>query len=142
MTTSVVSLLPDDTLAGARAFLVSGVPGARHQAYPLVDKDGILAGIVTRTELLDPARKESEPLRALVRRPPPFLPEGATLRQVVDQMARTGYGIVPVVADGRKVVGIVSRTDVLAAEAQRIDEMEGRRSHAATATAEGGGHHG
>jgi len=57
-----------------------------------------------------------------VRRPPPIVSEDASLRHAVDQMARSGYGIVPVVARDLRVIGLVSRTDVLAAEAQRLDE--------------------
>ena len=50
--------------------------------------------------------------------------ETASLRQAVDQMARTGYGIVPVVSAELRIVGLVSRTDVLGAEAKRLDEGE------------------
>jgi H+/Cl- antiporter ClcA len=129
MTKTIVSFLPDDTVAGARAFLASGVAGARHQAFPLVDKDGHVIGVVTRSELLDPARREADPLRSVVRRTAPIVPEEASLRHAVDQMARSGYGIVPVVSRGEmRIVGLVSRTDVLTAEAQRLDEVEAKRS--------------
>ncbi|HEX9103215.1 MAG TPA: chloride channel protein [Polyangia bacterium] len=122
MTGKVASLSPDQTVGAARAFLGSGTPDARHQAYPLVDGSGRVVGIVTRSELADAARLDDEPLRALVRRAPPVVPEDASLRHAVDQMAMSGYGIVPVVSRGeRRVVGLVSRSDVLAAEAQRLE---------------------
>jgi CBS domain-containing protein len=53
--------------------------------------------------------------------------ELANLRDAIDQMARSGYGIVPVVARDLRVIGLVSRTDVLTAEAQRLDDAEGTR---------------
>jgi H+/Cl- antiporter ClcA/CBS domain-containing protein len=121
MSKTVVSFAPDDTVAQARAFLASGVAGARHQAFPLLDSDGRVAGIVTRSELVDAARNDGDRLRDVVKRAAPVLPEEASLRQAFDAMARTGYGIVPIVSRAEKrVVGIVSRSDVLAAEAERL----------------------
>ena len=68
-------------------------------------------------------------MRSVVRRTAPIVPEEASLRHAVDQMARSGYGIVPVVSRGQmRIVGLVSRTDVLTAEAQRLDEVEAKRS--------------
>jgi CBS domain-containing protein len=127
MTGTVVSFAPDDTVGAARAFLASGVAGARHQAFPLIGDDGHVVGIVTRSELTDAVRADGEALRAIVRRPPPVVSELANLRDAIDQMARSGYGIVPVVARDLRVIGLVSRTDVLTAEAQRLDDAEGTR---------------
>ncbi len=88
----------------------------------------MVVGIVTRSELIDPARQDAEPLRSIVRRPPPVVSEEGTLRHAVDQMARTGYGIVPVVSRSElRVIGLVSRTDVLNAEAQNLDAVDATR---------------
>jgi chloride channel protein, CIC family len=125
MSTSVVSFAPDDTVGHARAFLGSAAPGARHQAFPLLDGDGRVVGVVTRSELIDPARQDGDLLRALVRRAPAVLAEDASLRHAIDAMARSGYGIVPVISRGElRVIGVVSRSDVLAAEAQRLAEVD------------------
>jgi CBS domain-containing protein len=85
-----------------------------------------VVGVLTRRDLTDPARPDEERLRALIRRAPVVLIEDANLRDALDQMARNGVGRLPVLArgDGR-LVGIVSRSDVLAAEAQRLAEAEG-----------------
>jgi hypothetical protein len=128
MTTSVITFAADDTLGRARQLLASGDPGARHQGFPLVDVDGRVVGVLTRRDLLDPARRDDERLRALVRRPPVLIGDGATLRDAVDQMARAGVGRLPVVTHGeQRLVGIVSRSDVLAAEAQRLAEGDAPR---------------
>ena len=123
MTAAVIAFAADDTLGRARAFLASGESGARHQGFPLVDADGRVVGVLTRRDLGDPARGDDERLRTLVKRAPVVVHAEASLRDAVGQMARAGVGRVPVVAssDG-KLVGIVSRSDVLAAEAQRLAE--------------------
>ncbi len=118
MSTPVVTLAADDTLGRARTFIASAAAGARHQGYPLVDADGGVVGVLTRRDLAESTHGDQEPLRALLRRAPVVLPENASLRDAVDQMARAGVGRLPVVARGdRRLVGIVSRSDVLGAEA-------------------------
>ncbi len=131
MSTAVVTLGADDTLGRARAFIGGGGTEGRHQGFPLVDGDGRVVGVLTRRDLTDPARRDDEPLRALVRRPPLVLTDDATLREAVDRMARAGVGRLPVVSRGeRRLVGIVARSDVLAAEAQRLAESEMPRRRA------------
>jgi chloride channel protein, CIC family len=131
MSTAVVTFAADDTLGRARAFIVSTEVGARHQGFPLVDVDGRVVGVLTRRDLTDPARHDDELLRALVRRPPLMVPEDVSLREAVDQMARASVGRLPVVSRRQqRLVGIVSRSDVLAAEAQRLAEVDAPRRRA------------
>ncbi|MGZ3430090.1 MAG: CBS domain-containing protein, partial [Polyangia bacterium] len=133
MSTAVVTFAADDTLGRARAFIAGGDAIARHQGFPLVDVDGRVVGVLTRRDLTNPARGDHEPLRALVRRPAVLLHEDANLRDAVDQMARSGVGRLPVVSrDERRLVGIVSRSDVLAAEAKRLADAEAPRRRAAS----------
>src|SRR5262249_19585136 len=134
MSTAVVTLAVDETVGRARAFIHSAERGARHQGVPVVDGDGRVVGVLTRRDLAEPARADGEALRALVQRARGVLHEDASLRDAVDHRARAGVGRLPVVAraDGR-LVGIVSRSDVLAAEAQRLAEVEApRRSRRAS----------
>ena len=122
MTPSVITFAADDTLARARAFIASNEPGARHQGYPLLDVDGKVVGVLTRRDLLNPERRDDERLRELVRRAPVFLAEASSLRDAVDQMARSGVGRLCVLGRDGKLAGIVARSDVLNAEAQRLAE--------------------
>jgi CBS domain-containing protein len=121
MSTAVVRFAADDPLGRARAFIAGGDAVARHQGFPLVDGDGKVVGVLTRRDLTDPARRDDEPLRALVRRAPVVLGDDATLRDAVDQMARAGVGRLPIVSrDAQRLVGIVSRSDVIVAEVKRL----------------------
>ncbi|HEY2747490.1 MAG TPA: chloride channel protein, partial [Polyangia bacterium] len=120
MTTEVARFTADDTLGHARAFLSRGDGAARHQGFPIVDGDGRVVGVLTRRDLFDAARGDQELLRTLVRRPPVVVHEDSSLREAVQQMARAGVGRLPVVSRGeQQLVGILSRSDVVTAEAQR-----------------------
>ncbi|MCU1281872.1 MAG: Chloride channel protein [bacterium] len=121
MSTAVVTFGADETLGRARAFLAGGDAVARHQGFPLVDGDGRVVGVLTRRDLVDGTRCDDEPLRALVRRAPIVLHDDASLRDAVDQMAHAAVGRLPIVSRRElRLVGIVSRSDVLVAEAKRI----------------------
>ena len=86
---------------------------------------------MTRSELVDAARGDGDALRTVVKRAPAVLSEDANLRHAIDAMARSGYGIVPIVSRGElRVVGIISRSDVLEAEAERLAESDPKRKRA------------
>src|SRR5256885_12079482 len=51
----VVSLREDQTLDEVRAFVQSREQGSSHQGFPVVDARGLLVGVVTRRDILDPA---------------------------------------------------------------------------------------
>jgi len=61
-------------------------------------------------------------LAELVRRPPVVVYEHNTLRDAADQMVLERVGRVPIVRrdDPRRVIGILSRSDLLAAHAPRL----------------------
>jgi CBS domain-containing protein len=122
MTTEVVTLAADDLLGTARGFLAGATAGARHQGFPVVENDGKIIGVVTRRDLMDVANVDGKKMRDIVRRPPIVLRENSSLRDAVTRMARGGVGRLPVVDDDGKLIGIVSRSDVLAAESRRLKE--------------------
>ena len=128
-TTAVVSLGADEPLAAVRAWLDS-VASATHQGFPVLDADGLLAGVVTRRDLLVGADERLDgPVRVrdVVRRPPAVVYGDSTLRDAADLMVTEGVGRLPVVerAAPRRVVGMLSRSDLLAAHAPRL--AAGRR---------------
>jgi CBS domain-containing protein len=145
MTANVITLLASMPLGEARRFLATGTRDARHQGFPILDDSGRLLGVLTRRDLTDPAHNDEEPLRALVRRPPTVVPEESSLREVVSKMANSGVGRLPVVGLDGRLVGIVSRSDVLSAESRRL-AAEKRRSGWERNTGAGAGapphHHG
>jgi len=127
---SVVTLRAEDDLALVRAWLAAGADGATHQGFPVLDADGRLVGVVTRRDLLDPLHDDGVPLRAVVRRPPVVVYDDNTLRDAADQMVVERVGRLPVVRRGadREVIGIVSRSDLLAAHAPRLEAAHRVRS--------------
>lgn len=121
--TSVVTLKADDRLERVREWIASGAPGSGHQGFPVVDAHGMLTGVVTRRDLLQAGASGDQTVGMLVRRPPVIAYADSTLREATDHMVNHDVGRVPVVArQTRKVVGILTRSDILSAYRRRLDE--------------------
>jgi H+/Cl- antiporter ClcA/CBS domain-containing protein len=124
---AVVSLGAERPLAEVRAWLAAagGETGgaAAHQGFPVLDARGRLEGVVTRRDLLDPARADTETVAALIRRAPVVIYEDNTLREAADQMVRERIGRLPVVHREAPLIvtGILTRSDLLAAHRRRLD---------------------
>jgi H+/Cl- antiporter ClcA/CBS domain-containing protein len=104
----------------------------KHQGYPVVDDGNRLVGMVTRSDLPDFVREETSDLLLvadILRSGPPIVafPE-ESLREAADRMLAAGVGRLPVVAPQARdrLVGLLSRRDVLKALARRTEE-ENRR---------------
>lgn len=127
MSRTVVSVRPSTALEVVVRLL------AEHHvsALPVVDPDGHVVGIVSEADILR-LRLAPDP-RAHLRRPegdgehepwphtaygvmtpdPVVVPEGADVAEVAALLADTGWKSVPVVDEGRVLVGVVSRSDLL-----------------------------
>jgi CBS domain-containing protein len=144
MTRSILSVTPDAPLVEAiRLMLDNHVSG-----LPVIDETGQLVGILTEGDLLrrgetgterqrprwleilvGPGRLASEYVRThgrkiddlMTREPISVAPE-APLDEIVKLMERHRIKRVPVI-EGDKLVGIVSRADLLRALARRLDEQ-------------------
>jgi CBS domain-containing protein len=142
MTSDVVTVpasLPVRELLG-RYFWGGGAD--RHQGYPVVDADGKLVGVVTRSNLLDhwvtammpgPDGAKPAPIDPiiaydLIERKPVTAYPWESCRSAAERMAQAGVGRLPVVSaeDPNKVVGIITRSDLLKARARAVEE-EARR---------------
>ncbi|MEO5814071.1 MAG: chloride channel protein [Gemmatimonadaceae bacterium] len=135
--TDVVSLDADAALADVREWLDSAA-SALHQGFPVLDGDGLLVGVVTRRDLLsgpDIGLDGLRRVRDVVRRAPAVVYGDSTLRDAADLMVTQGVGRLPVVerAEPRRVVGILTRSDLLAAHAPRLAASRRARSGAAPA---------
>jgi H+/Cl- antiporter ClcA len=121
-TREVVVLDADDDVAAARRWLETGADAAGHQGYPVVDGSGTLLGVLTRRDLAKGDLAPTQDLRSLIAREPVVVFDDSTLREAADAMVHADVGRLPVVTRkaGRTVVGIVTRSDLLAAHKRRL----------------------
>jgi H+/Cl- antiporter ClcA len=111
-----------------------GPGGTKHQGYPVLDDGGNLLGVITRTNLLEQwvaavlagkADLGPGPIIAfdLIERPPVVVFPWESCRTAAERMARERVGRLPVVSpeDPRKILGIVTRSDILKARATQVE---------------------
>jgi len=122
-TRDVVTLRGDDSLATVRAWIASGAGDTTHQGFPVLDSRGHLSGVVTRRDLLNAAHSGLLRLSEIIHRAPVVVYDDSTLRDAADQMVVEHVGRLPVVKRGapNELVGILSRSDLLAAHAPRLE---------------------
>ena len=122
-TRDVVTIEASATLGDIRAWLATRDVATTHQGFPVVDNAGLLLGVVTRRDLLNPDHPDSIIVRSLLTRLPAVVYEDNTLREAADHMVRERVGRLPVVTRSaqRTVVGILSRSDLLSAHQTRLD---------------------
>jgi H+/Cl- antiporter ClcA/CBS domain-containing protein len=121
-TRDVVSIRDNDSLADVRAWLDSGAGGATHQGFPVLNDEGLLVGVVTRRDLLSSRNEKASVVRDVVSRAPVVVYEDSTLRDAADHMVMEEVGRLPVVSreNALRVVGMISRSDLLSAHRPRL----------------------
>jgi len=122
----VVVLRADDTLDSVRKWIGKHAEGSAHQGFPVVDADDRIVGVITRRDILDSQTTNGDgaaPVRSIVKRPPAVVFDDSSLREAADHMVREGVGRLPVVSrdDPKRVIGIITRSDIIAAHARRLD---------------------
>lgn len=122
----VVTLTDTDRLEEARVWLESGTEGTLHHGFPVLDEHDRLLGVVTRREVFDKSRSVDERVGELVKRAPAVAFEDSSLREAANLMVEQGVGRLPVVArkEPSKVVGMLTRSDLIGAHARVIAEDE------------------
>jgi len=119
----VVALSAKQTLGQIRLWIGSDGPDSRHQGFPIVDGE-VLIGILTRRDFLASKATDSTALKDLITRLPKFVYEDTTARQAVDHMVRHDIGRLPVMSHDKppKLVGMLTRSDILSAFKRGLDE--------------------
>ena len=114
----------------------------KHQGYPVVDLTGAVVGVLTRSNLLehwvsvdlpdkggfDPAEKGPIIAYDLLHRPPITAYPWESCRTAAERMAEMGVGRLVVVSpeERDKIVGIVTRSDLLKSRARAAEEERKR----------------
>jgi CBS domain-containing protein len=122
---NVITLNEDDKLQAVREWIVSRTNGSGHQGFPVVSANGKLTGVVTRRDIFDDTDAAERTVRNIIKRPLAVVFDDNTLREAADHMVRENTGRLPVVSRAApdKVIGIITRGDLLAAHHQRLQEQ-------------------
>ncbi|HEY4179578.1 MAG TPA: chloride channel protein [Kofleriaceae bacterium] len=122
----VVSFSAAQTIEDARRWLQTEGAALHHHGFPVLDGETLI-GVVTLRELLAPTHPLDTPLSGLVTRSPITIAPGALARDAADLMIQKSIGRLLVV-ENSKLVGIVTRSDLLEAHARRLSgERDVRR---------------
>jgi H+/Cl- antiporter ClcA len=123
-TKKVIVLHANQLLGEVRHWMDGGLPGSTHQGYPIVDASDRLLGVLTRRNLQNRTFPDQSTLQELLKGPPIVAHSDSTLRKAADQMVESEIGRMPVVSRDNpdKVIGILTRSDVLAAHRYRLRE--------------------
>jgi chloride channel protein, CIC family len=103
----------------------------KHRGYPVVDDGGRLVGVLTGSDLVDlPATALASTVTAqdLVRTNPVVVDSRESCRVAAERMATAGVGRLPVVDpdDKTRVIGIVTRSDLLKPRIRHLEEEHRR----------------
>jgi len=110
MTETVVTLSPDSSLVDASKSLEA----VSHTGAPVVDDEGRLLGFLTLRDIMN-GRKGNQmhvPVRNFMTKKVISAPPEATVRELGERLFEHNIGHIPI-TDGDKVVGIVTRADIL-----------------------------
>ena len=120
--TEVVTLSAMEHVEEVRDRMAARAPGSLHQGFPVINEAGDLVGVVTRRDLLDLETEVTARVGELVRRSAVVIFDDSTAREAADHMVHERVGRLPVVSreNPRRVLGIVSRSDLLEAHERRL----------------------
>ncbi|HEX7388016.1 MAG TPA: chloride channel protein [Castellaniella sp.] len=128
-TRDVISLKAGDTLGQVRQWLAEGGPDTRHHGYPVMDSSGAVTGVLTIRELLNPTTDTATQIGEMVQRSPVVVAEDYPLREASDMMVNAGVGRLVVMSRTRppKLLGMLTRSDIINANVYRLDENRDAR---------------
>lgn len=110
MHTDVAVLHPFESIYRARTVIVQ----RRVKTLPVVDDQGRLLGIVSIIDLFNRDLVELEPVESIMVREVTTLPATTPVAELVPLMTNEGYKNVPVVDDEDRLVGMITRGELIA----------------------------
>lgn len=114
----VVRLKGNDRVREVQGWLRSREAGTSHHGFPVVDEADQVHGVLTQRDIFASQQIDAQ-VMTLLRRPLIATLPTATLRDVADMMLREEIGRLPVM-DGGRLVGIVTRSDLLEGHKGRL----------------------
>jgi CIC family chloride channel protein len=120
----VTTLHAEETVADIRAWCRTHEHGSEHGAFPVLDEQGELVGVVSRKDIFAEERQMEQTIGSVIHRAPAVVFEDNTLREAADLMVMEKVGRLPVVLreNPLQVVGIITRSDLLHAHESRLEE--------------------
>jgi CBS domain-containing membrane protein len=110
MARDVITVLPGDTLYRARMVI-----NQHHvKAVPVVDGDHRVVGIITVYDLFNRDVVEFDPVSTVMTSPVTTVSEDTPVSDLVELMTDRGLRNLPVVDRGGRLVGIITRTELIA----------------------------
>jgi CIC family chloride channel protein len=99
-----------------------------HQGYPVVDAESRLVGIMTSTDMRRKVKDDDldKPVREFMTPDPSIVTREASAHEALTEMVHLDVGHLPVVdaKDRRRLVGILTRTDLVGVERRLLAEEE------------------
>jgi CBS domain-containing protein len=132
MTATVERLVAgDDASVALRLFQDTS---KKHRGYRVVDADGHLIGMLTASDALERAPTSRHIADLLPSRPLIVAGADESCRLIAERMAQEGIGRMPVVdaRDPRRIVGIITRSDLLKARLLHAHEENQRQTRRST----------
>ncbi|MFC5742076.1 chloride channel protein [Dyella tabacisoli] len=128
---NVVSLRASQTLSEVRQWLGEDHPAAKHQGFPVLGEDEQLLGVVTRRDLLNAKVSGDALTGSLIQRRVLAVQEDHSLREAADHMVEADVGRLIVLSkhEPHRMIGILTRGDLLAAHARRLREARQASRH-------------
>jgi H+/Cl- antiporter ClcA/predicted transcriptional regulator len=119
----VISLNAHESLIDLRLRLTTTTDDF-HQGYPVIDHNGTLSGVVARRDLLNCDLDTHRIVADIIQKPAIYVYDDCTVRQAADQMVNHDIGRLPVVSrqQPRRMIGIITRSDVLSGYRKRLRE--------------------
>ncbi|CUA99495.1 H+/Cl-antiporter ClcA [Thiomonas bhubaneswarensis] len=116
-----ITLRATQTVAQVRAWLEVDADGSRHQGYAVLDEVDHIVGVVTRKDVFRSGTNPAQPLSSLITRRPLCVHPQNTLAEALRLMTVEDIGRLPVVsgANGSRVIGMLTRSDLLKAWRER-----------------------
>ncbi len=121
--TKPITLEASQSVEEVCEWIKKGGSDSSHQGFPILDK-GLLIGVLTRRDIINNTVSAKALMRDIVKRTPVCVYEDCTLREAADHMVNHDVGRLPVLTRNApsKLVGIITRGDILSAHKRRLTE--------------------